>query len=52
MNEIEFLKELRNLNYTNAYTGSLDNLKQSSYIPMFEITKLIGKLEKIKKNIK
>jgi hypothetical protein len=39
--EVE-LKLLLSLNHTPAWTGSLDNLRQSSYVSFSEITKLIN----------
>jgi hypothetical protein len=37
------LELLLSLNYVHAWTGSLDNLKQSSYILFSDITRLINK---------
>lgn len=37
------LELLLSLNYVQAWTGSLDNLKQSSYILFSDITRLINK---------
>ena len=48
----EFLEELRKLEYSTAYTGELGNLKQGSYVAYGQITKLIGKYEKIIKEKK
>ena len=45
----EILKKLRSWEYVNAFIGNLEDLKQGSYIPMFEVTKFIGELEQLKK---
>ena len=43
--EIE-LELLLSLNYVQAWTGSLDNLKQSSYVLFSDITRLINEKRK------
>jgi hypothetical protein len=55
MSRIEVIDEIVNilekLPVENAYTGSLNNLKQKSYIKVYEVTKVIGKLRNEKVNI-
>lgn len=43
--EIE-IELLLSLNYVQAWTGSLDNLKQSSYVLFSDITRLINEKRK------
>lgn len=46
MTETEKLKVelelLLNLDYTQAFTGSLDSLRQGSYVRYYDITKMIN----------
>lgn len=55
MTELEhieiLLKELRSLEYTSAYKGSLGDIQQISCIPMYNLTQLIGKYDNKRKQI-